>query len=144
MDRINARIAQVYGYAVCLICVIVILVATHEVIDSAFNYAQPLESGTAYGRFGPLTSYDAYRIGMRQQMMMRSADARAAVHPDSTLSDAELHKVFESERDQQIGAARFRALRDIVSGIVFLVLASTLFLFHWRWIRRSNSDPAVN
>jgi hypothetical protein len=66
MDRINSRIAQVYGYAVCLICVLVILAATHEIIDSAFNYSNPVSSGAVYGRFGPMTSYDAYRMGMRQ------------------------------------------------------------------------------
>jgi hypothetical protein len=144
MDRINSRIAQVYGYAVCLICVLVILAATHAIIDSAFNYSNPIGSGGVYGRFGPLTSYETYRTGMRQQvMMMRGPDGRALSSPDSGLSDTELRKDFENEREQQISAVRFRALRSLASGIVFLVLASVMFLLHWRWIRRTNAEPVV-
>src|SRR5438045_2432519 len=135
MDRINSRIAQVYGYAVCLICVLVILAATRQIIDSAFNYSDPISSGAVYGRFGPLTSYESYRMAMRQQtMMMRGPDGRAVTSPDSGLTDAELRKDFQSEREQQISAAKFRAMRGLVSGIVFLVLASVMFLLHWRWI----------
>lgn len=145
MDRINSRIAQVYGYAVCLICVLVILAATHEIIDSAFNYSNPIGSGGVYGRFGPLTSYETYRMAMRQQtMMMRGPDGRMVASPDSGLSDAELRKEFESEREQQISAVRFRALRTLVSGIVFLALATVMFLLHWRWIRRTNAEPVVS
>jgi hypothetical protein len=77
-------------------------------------------------------------------MMMRGPDGRAVTSPDSGLSDAELRKNFESEREQQISAAKFRALRTLVSGIVFLVLASVMFLLHWRWIRRTNAEPVVS
>ena len=64
--------------------------------------------------------------------------------PDSGLTDAELRKDFESQREQQLTAARFRAMRTLVSGIAFLVLASVMFLLHWRWIRRTNAEPVVN
>jgi hypothetical protein len=145
MDRINSRIAQIYGYAVCLICVVVILISTKQVIDAAFDYSRPLDSGAAYGRFGPLTSYEAYRIGTRQSaMMMRGPDGQRVTNPDSGLSDAELRKAFASERDQQLSAVSFRAVRSLVSGIVFLVLAGTMFLLHWRWIRRTNAEAPVS
>jgi hypothetical protein len=145
MDRINSRIAQVYGYAVCLICVLIILASTRQIIDSAFNYSNPAGSGTVYGRFGPLTSYESYRVAMREQAtMMRGPDGRAVTSPDSGLSDAELRKAFASEREEQISTAKFRALRSLVTGVVFLVLASVMFLLHWRWIRRSNAEPVVS
>lgn len=140
MDRINSRIAQVYGYAVCLICVIVILISTHGVIDATFDYANPIGAGAADGRFGPLSSFEAYRLQSRQTMV-RAPGGR--VSADSALSEADLRKLFETERDQQIGTARFRALRSLVSGIVFLILATTMFLLHWRWIRRTNTEPVV-
>jgi hypothetical protein len=35
MDRINSRISQVYGYAVCLITVVVMLIGIKQVVDAA-------------------------------------------------------------------------------------------------------------
>lgn len=138
MDRINSRIAQVYGYAVCLICVVVILVSTRQVINSIFDYSNPIAAGGAYGRFGPVGSYEMYRMQARQTSV-RTPDGRV-MGSDTSVSDAELRKMFERERDEQIAAAKFRALKSLVSGIVFLVLATTMFLLHWRWIRRTNAE----
>jgi hypothetical protein len=34
MDRVNSRISQVYGYAVCFITVVVMLIAIKQVVDA--------------------------------------------------------------------------------------------------------------
>ena len=47
MDR-SERIAQLYGYTVCLIAIIVLIFSANDLISSAFEYANPLASG-AYG-----------------------------------------------------------------------------------------------
>jgi hypothetical protein len=52
-----------------------------------------------------------------------------------SLTDAQLRQLFEAERDAQIGNAKFRATRNLVSGILFIVLAGVLFTIHWRWLR---------
>lgn len=137
-DRINNRIAQTYGYAVCLICVIVILISTHSVIDAAFDYANPVGADVVYGRFGPMSTFEAYRIQARQAPG-KPADASLAA--SAQVSDAQLRAQYDEEKTQQQKGARFRALRSLVSGIVFLVLATTMFLLHWRWIRRTNAEP---
>ena len=141
MDRINSRIAQVYGYMVCLICVIVILVAARGAIDAMFDYTNPARASTAYGRPESLVSYEAYRLQARQSTT-RGPDGRPQPRIDSTVSDADLRRMFDSERNEQMESTRFRALRSLVSDIVFLILATTMFQFHWRWIRRTNAEPA--
>jgi hypothetical protein len=139
MDRINSRIAQIYGYAVCLICVIVILISTKTVIDAGFDYANPLSAGPVYGMFGPASSFDAYRVQARQQAV-RGPDGRISAGADTSLSEADLRRMFERERAEQAASAKYRALRSLVSGIVFLILATAMFILHWRWIRRTNAE----
>ena len=134
MDRVNSRIAQAYGYIVCLICVVVILISTHQVIDAAFDVANPAAVTANFGgRYGPTTSYKSWRFEARRQSAMRGPAGQVA--PDSLPSDADLRKMFDAERTQQLAGVRFRAMRSLVTGIVFIVLATVLFLWHWRWIR---------
>ena len=137
MDRMNSRIAQAYGYAVCLICVIVILTSAHSVIDAAFDYANPLAAGNANGSV-VAPNYEVYR--------MRNGRARPngpVARADTTLSEAEMRKAFEAEKADTISTAKYRALRALVSNTIFLVLATVLFLVHWRWVRRTNGEPAA-
>ncbi len=134
MDRVNSRIAQAYGYIVCLICVVVLLIATRQVIDGALDLANPAAVTANFGsRYGPTTSYESWRIEARRQSVMRGPTGQVAA--DSVPSDADLRKMYEAERAQQLAGVRFRAMRSLVTGIVFIVLGTILFLWHWRWIR---------
>ena len=140
VDRINSRIATIYGYAVCLICVIIILVSTHSVIDAAFDYANPA-GATYYGPGGNISSYEVWRADFESR---RSAGPNGRVAPDTSLNEKELHRLYESQRAEQLDTGRFRALRSLISSLVFLVLATVMFLLHWRWIRRTNAEATVN
>jgi hypothetical protein len=137
VDKINSRIAQVYGYAVCLICVIVILVSAHSVIDAAFDYVNPEASGTVSSRMSAPT-YETYRIQNRRG---RANGPGQLAPTDTTVSEQDLRKAFDSEKAEAISSAKFRALRSLVSSSVFLVLALIFFLLHWRWVRRTNKEP---
>jgi hypothetical protein len=57
------------------------------------------------------------------------------------MSDAQLQKLYEAERESQIGNASFRATRNLVSGILFMILAGVLFAIHWRWLRGVMAAP---
>ncbi|HYU52729.1 MAG TPA: hypothetical protein VEK37_07275 [Gemmatimonadaceae bacterium] len=147
MDRINSRIAQVYGYAVCLITVIVMLIAIKQVVDAAFDLSDPIRAeGGGYGRMGrPLTNFELYRVEARRQPDYRGGPTAAAPpvrQPADTLSDAELRKLYDAEREQAIGNARFRAIRSLVGNLLLIVLAGVLFGIHWRWLRERDTAPA--
>ena len=148
MGRINSLIAQVYGYAVCLITVIVMLVAIKQVVDAAFDLSDPIRAeGGGYGRMGrTLTNFELYKIDARRQPDFRGGPmpttAAPAVRPPAdTLSDAELRRLYDAEREQAIGNARFRAIRSLVGNLLLIVLASVLFGIHWRWLK--GRDTAV-
>jgi hypothetical protein len=144
MDRINSRISQVYGYAVCLITVVVMLIAIKQVVDAAFDLSDPIRAeGGGYGRMGrPLTNFELYKLDARQGGPTRIDVQRGAVtkaSPDSAMSDAELKRLYDAEREAAIGNARFRAIRSLVGNLLLILLAATLFGIHWRWLKARDS-----
>jgi hypothetical protein len=138
----NNRIAQTYGYAVCLITVIVMLIGIKQVIDAAFDLSDPIRAeGGGYGRMGgPLTSFEVYKVSVRREMVMRQysgpTPAGVARAPVDTLSDAEMRRLYDAEREAAIGNVHFRASRSLVGNLLLIVLAAVLFVVHWRWLKR--------
>lgn len=147
MDRLNRFVAQVYGYAVCLITVIVMLISIKGIIDAAFDLSDPVRAqGGAYGRSGrPLTNFELYKMEARREGMRDRGpgpDGRPAT-ADTVSSDADLRRMYEAEREAQIGNTKFQATRSLFSGLLFILLAGALFLIHWRWLRGITSAPAT-
>lgn len=155
MERVNSRISQAYGYAVCFITVVVMLIAIKSVVDAAFDLSDPLRAeGGGYGRLGrPLTSFDLYKLESRRQTNTRpqsSSTVRIAegepntpqnVLTDTTSSEADLRKLYDAERAEAIGNARFHAMRSLIGNLLLIVLAGTLFAVHWRWLRKRDVLP---
>lgn len=155
MERVNSRVSQAYGYAVCFITVVVMLIATKSLVDAAFDLSDPIRAdGGGYGRLGrPLTSFDLYKAEARRQTGTRSQNSSTVMATeagpipprngltDTTSSDAELRKMYDAERDAAIGNARFHAMRSLVGNLLLIVLAGTLFAVHWRWLRRRDALP---
>ena len=159
MDRVNSRIAQAYGYAVCFITVIVMLIALKQVVDAAFDLSDPIRAdGGGYGRSGrTITNFELYKAEAKRQPSMRTemtGQGGVAVRPDQpasaagskvpadTLSDAELRRLYDAERETAIGNARFRATRSLVGNLLLILLAAVLFGIHWRWLRQRETVPA--
>lgn len=146
MDRINSRISQMYGYAVCLITVVVMLIAIKQVVDAAFDLSDPIRAeGGGYGRMGrPLTNFELYKLEARRQPTRNDPTVPVAPgSPDSALSDSDLRRIYEAEREAAIGNARFRAIRSLVGNLLLILLAGTLFGIHWRWLRARDSMPVT-
>src|SRR5215208_2348412 len=106
MDRINRFIAQVYGYAVCLITVVVMLISIKGIIDAAFDLSDPLRAEGGYGRYGPLTSFELYKLQARREgvaLRYRGPMPATEVGPrgaaDTTMTDADLRKLYDAERE---------------------------------------------
>jgi hypothetical protein len=146
MDRINSRISQAYGYAVCLITVIVMLIAAKEVVDAAFDLSDPIRAeGSGYGRMGgPLTNFELYKMDARQGNridIQRSTVAKGS--PDSATSDADLKRMYDAEREAVIGNTRFRSIRSLVGNLLLIILAGVLFGIHWRWLKARDAMPVT-
>jgi hypothetical protein len=152
MDGVNTRVSQAYGYAVCFITVVVMLIGIKQVVDSAFDLANPLRADGGYGRSGrPLTNFELYRMEARRQappapdrnpnaILVVPRPVEGAV--DASTSDADLRKLYDAEREEAIGSATFRATRSLVGNLLMLVVAGVLFWIHWRWLKRRDIQSA--
>lgn len=138
---VSSRIAQIYGYAVCLIAVVTLIFAGSAFVDSTFDRASPLQSNDY--RYGPydaaLTSFEAFRAtyprggepGMRPMPVGTTGDAA----PQDTLTTAELRARYEALRSERIARVEFGATRSMVKNGFLLLLAIGLFITHWLWVR---------
>jgi hypothetical protein len=149
MDRVSNRIAQAYGYAVCFITVIMMLVSIKSVVDSAIDLSDPLRAeGSRSGR--TLTNFEVYRIEARNQGVRPSAIAPGvapvkgnAASDTTTTSDADLRRLYDAEREAAIGNARFRSIKNLIGSVFLIALAAVLFGIHWRWLKNREAIPVT-
>jgi hypothetical protein len=144
MDRVNSRVAQAYGYAVCFITVITMLIGIKSVVDAAFDLSDPIRAeGSGFGMLGrPLTNFELYKMEARRVPQLRPSPGGVARPGVDTLSDADLRKLYDAERDQTIGNAKFRAIRSLVGNLLMIVVSAVLFFIHWRWLRERDTVTA--
>jgi hypothetical protein len=138
MER-PSRVAQLYGYSVCLIAVVVFLVSTNSLVANLFSLGAPLqarESEFGAGFEPSVSSFEAYRatVGRTRAMGVSPGAERA-----DSASEATLRSRYEALRVDRIQRARFQAERGIATSGLSLLIAIALFLIHWRWLR---SAPA--
>jgi len=149
MDRFNSRIAQTYGYAVCFITVIVMLISLKQVVDAVIDLSDPIRAeGGGYGRMGrPITNFEVYKIAARREPERGTAPTPVGVQSTAmkdTLSDAELRRMYDAEREDAIGSAKFRATRSLVGNLLLIILAGVLFGIHWRWLKQRDALPVTS
>jgi hypothetical protein len=136
LDRPN-RIAQWYGYSVCLVTVVTLLFSTVAIVQNAFTLANPLLSGE---HFGPaLSSFPAYRATYHNSPYLDPAEREAA--RKAPPSEAELRQRYEALRAERIDRNRYEAGRGLVTSILLSLFAAGLFLMHWRWLRGMADVP---
>jgi hypothetical protein len=142
MER-PSRVAQLYGYTVCLIAVVVFLISTNSLLENAFALSNPLQARDAgFGFVEPsVSSFEAYRATYDRERQMRSGPAGAAV--TDSVPEAVMRARYEVLRADRIERARFQAQRSLATSALSLILAIALFAIHWRWLRsRPEVGPA--
>ncbi len=136
MER-PSRVAQLYGYTVCLIALITVLVTLPNLIETVFRLSDPLQADS---QFEPvLSSFDAYKATYERTPFPR--DEKTGPAPRA--SDEDLRRQYEALRADRIHANTFQARRSLISELLLLVLAVGLFYGHWRWLRRQMSEAAA-
>ena len=131
MER-SDRVPQLYGYTVCLIAIVVMLVNVSSIVNRSFTLANPLVSSSPYGWGVTYSSFDAYKATVMFSAGPPTAGASTAPKP----TDAELRTQFDALRADQIARNRLDARRELTESILMLLLSAALFAWHWRWVRR--------
>src|SRR5918998_6409027 len=79
MER-PSRVAQLYGYTVCLIALVTLLITVPNLIDTFFRLSDPLRAQSQYGE-PALSSLDAYKATYDRSQIPRDAQASPAPRP---------------------------------------------------------------
>ena len=138
LDRPN-RVANLYGYTICLIAILMGLASLNGLLGTAFERANPLQAEG--GPFGvELLTFDAFKA----QRAVAPSFARDTPALPDTASEATLRLQYDALVAARIADIRYRTTKDLVTQGIFLAIALVLFRFHWRWVRRlSDGSPAV-
>jgi len=114
-------VREIYFYMVCLISIVLFIVGFVTTVDNITNYVKPT-TYTTKASLVPMYKSDQY----------------------SEMSDAEINKIVDEEIAMQISNEKIMALKNLLRGVVFLIIAIPLFTVHWMkaqamW-RLSSSD----
>ena len=137
-----SRVAQLYGYTVCLIAVVMFITSTISLLENSLTLANPLQSREAeFGVEPSVSSFEAYRATYDRERQF--GPPGASVNRD-TVPEPVLRQRYAALRDDRIARTRFQAQRSLATSVLSLVLALALFAIHWRWLRsREHELPAV-
>jgi hypothetical protein len=133
MER-QGKIAQFYGYSVCLVAVVAFLFSLASLVSGLFDLSDPLHvsEGLAYPLSKNLTSFESYKMDILNPPYGGQNAPKSTYIPD----DATLRRMYEAAKVDKISTVRFRSLRSITTDVIIILAAALLFLLHWRWVRR--------
>jgi hypothetical protein len=117
----KSRMAQIYGYTICLIAVIVGLISLTAILNAVVDRSNPIQAD-GYGPY-TLASFDAYK----------------ATSARDSLPEADQRRRYDALVTERIATTNYRTMKTFVVSGVLLLVAITLFVTHWRWMRRLNS-----
>ena len=135
MDTHTHKIAQIYGYAVCLIAVITFLIAVTTVIEALFDLNNPQHAG--FYRGPNIASFEAYRLDQHRS----PKPVHAPADPVDVADDETLRAVYETAKVDDMERVKYQAWRQLTTHGLLLIVCITLFVGHFVWVRnRVRSD----
>ena len=129
------RVPQLYGYTVCLIALIWALASLMSMIGDALSFSAPeLRSNSDFVFEPSVTSFEAFRTTYDRARQFSSPNPNdAKLDP---VPEPELRRRYDAIRADRILRARFETTRELIIGILSLLIATGVFAFHWRWLKR--------
>ncbi len=122
----STRMAQIYGYLVCLVAVITFLVCLGNVVSASFDLANPLYAWGDFDQVRSLSSVENYRMEVLGNLPSDQPS------PD----EASIQAMYDAARDAQMHAVWLRSVRNITVSALLLVVSLVLFFTHMRWLKR--------
>ena len=128
------RMAQIYGYTVCLVAVITFIICVATIIPSIMDLSDPLHAGGPFMYSGTpsLASFENYKMDMLKSTKQDDQKTGANYIPD----DKTLHSMYEAARTDRITQANHSSVRTIVVSSLIILISIVLFITHWIWMRR--------
>lgn len=123
------RIAEVYGYLICLVSVITILITSGVIIQALIDIGHPYQSREFNTQSSSLVSFDNYILAKRQ------SSGEDTLTKKLTGDTVFLRGMYEAERKNLVEKVNHRIRRDIIVNSSILLFSILLFVFHWLWLK---------
>jgi hypothetical protein len=130
MEKSN-RIAQVYGYLVCLVAVITLLISISNLFNAIIDRNDPLHAEMFFSSGTNISSYETYRLDK-----LRSYQGTDSLQKAYTPDEKTIREMFDAEKNERVLTVKHRTYRSIIVFSILTGLALVLFFGHWRWLRR--------
>ncbi len=129
----QSKIPMIYGYAVCLVTVITVIISVAAFVNAVIDLGDPLYAERNYNKTPSLASFDNYKMDIYS-----SSDKEKAFSPD----DQTLRAMYEAAKADKICSVKHRANRTMMVNGLLIILCIVFFTFHWRWMRKLSKSGA--
>lgn len=136
------RMAQIYGYTVCLVAVITFIICISLIIPSIMDLSDPLHAGGPFefAATPSLASYDNYKMDILKSAKPEDQKTGINYIPD----DKTLRSMYEAAKADRISQANHSSIRSILVNSLIILISIVLFITHWLWMRRlSKTIPST-
>lgn len=128
------RMAQIYGYIVCLVALITFIICLANIIPAIMDLGDPLHAGPAWSNQSQpsLASFENYKMDVLKSTSKEGEQKELSYIPD----DQTLRAMYEAAKEDRIATARHGSVRTIVVTSIIIIASIILFITHWMWMRR--------
>jgi hypothetical protein len=128
------RMAQIYGYIICLVSVITFIICLANIIPAIMDLGDPLHSGSMYNMQNSpsLASFENYKMDILKSSDKEGSQNAQAYVPD----DKTIQLMYEAAKSDRIQTAVHNAKRTITVSSIIILVSIALFLTHWIWMRQ--------
>lgn len=126
------KMAKIYGYLVCLVAVITLLICVSTLIYAIIDLGNPLLAGWVQPGTPSLASYENYKMDILKSMPKQDDATKNSYMPD----DQTLRGMYEAAKQDKIQRSLHEANRTIVVDTILIVICIVLFFTHWRWMQK--------
>jgi len=128
------RMAQIYGYIVCLVSVITFIICLANIIPSIIDLGDPLHAGPQFGiqNSPSLASFENYKMDILKSSEKEGSQNAQAYIPD----DKTIQLMYEAAKSDKIQTVVHNAKRSIIVSSIIILVSIGLFFTHWIWMRQ--------
>ena len=132
MEKSTRIIAQTYGYAICLVAVITLLISTTGLITAIIDLGDPIHAGFTPAGSPSLVSYENYKLDVMRSTQKGTETSTASYVP----TEETLKSMYEAARNDKILSSKHQSHKFILINGFLIVISVALFLVHWNWMKR--------
>ena len=127
------RIAQIYGYTVCLITIITFIIGIANLVNAFMDLTDPMHAVVNFNMGGPsLASFENYKMDILKAPSKEGTQNQPAYIPD----EQTLRSMYEAAKNDKMEQARHITNKSIIVNGLLLLISVILFLIHWIWMQK--------